>query len=128
MAEQRDRPRMTRARIGAVAVGLGLGWLALGCVTQADTYWTRGEASEKDFRLASSWCTEKAEDEGASMSTRSCTTTTAYGGGTYCQEEDPNDFENQQRRERKVSRSYAQCMQQRGWKSNTEGQGYKGVY
>ena len=113
---------------GLMVVGAALASLVLACATPPSKYWTRGKSTEKDFKLASRWCTERAEDEGANVSSSSCTTTTAYGGGTYCQQEDPDSFDNRQRRQVKVQRVYAQCLEKRGWKSNSEGEGFEGVY
>ena len=112
----------------AASAGAMAGLLFLACAKPPDTYWTRESASEKDFGRASRWCAGVAQDAAGSMGTTKCTTTTAYGGASYCQETDPNDFDNVARKKVKLQRTYNQCLEQRGWQANYEGEGFKGQY
>ncbi len=120
--------RMSPARLLACAIALGLA--GVGCAAK-DLYWQKQGEGEQAFRKASRSCGRRAVTALANESGEQCGYNTE-GRGTLCRRVDPSDpFQAEQekrRQERRLRFIYSECMENRGWLSNTGGKGFKGRY
>ncbi len=100
-----------------------------GCAGR-ETFWTKQDASERQFQAISGrcaqWDSEEAAERVGSGSKDTCVFDSRYG--TVCGR--PRDTQEaamrrEMRREDRARRLWGQCMEDRGWTSNHDGVGYQ---
>jgi len=117
-----------KGAIGAAAAALCM--IGMGCAAK-DVYWTRDNATEKQFRVTSRRCNQVAVTTLANESGGQCRYNTE-GRGSVCGTIDPNDpaavDQEKRRKERRLRFVYGECMEGRGWTPNSDERGFKGRY
>jgi hypothetical protein len=114
-----------RVWVGVCVGGLAALLLAAGCA-QRQAYWTRGEATEQQFRRVSRVCNEKAQIQVFEESRRSGCQGSGCGPSRGDSRLPFPEADEKRRLERRRQFLYGQCLESRGWVKNYEGRGYEG--
>jgi hypothetical protein len=124
MAEGKVLAPVVRRAALCVAICAGA---ALGCATPEVIHWSRNGGKERQFQRDSRVCGDRAVAEIANSRGEVCIYNEEIGG-TVCGRVDPNNEQEQRRRKRRLRYLYGECLESRGWFSNYEGQGFRGLY
>jgi hypothetical protein len=120
----------TKRGQGALAAASLCGALALLGCAEKPLFWTRTGSGEAEYERTSRACTEQGERQAAleqqSQPAPGLGGSTGSGYGTPDRRTAPGTENDRRRQERRIRYYYGECMEARGWTSNTSGEGFPG--